>query len=99
MPDTNMDVKKNKDATSPVFEFTLPNSELESVFKVGEKGEVIIPVEVVSADSTSTTFRKIMSARTDKHFQAESAMDMRDRIGVVKNIEGSDNGPSSKPNK
>ena len=90
MPKTNMDVRNHEDAESPVFEFTLPTSELEAAFTMGEKGEVIIPCEVIAVNDDSVTLRKIDAARTDKHFQQETAMDMKKRIGVVKNTEGSD---------
>lgn len=80
---TNMDIKKNPNATTPVFEFTLPTNELEADMEVGEVGEVIVPVEVIQKSSSSITFRKLRSARAEKSFRKESLSDMRSRIGVV----------------
>jgi hypothetical protein len=83
---TNMDINKNKNATVPVFEFTLPTNELDTEMEIGEVGEVIIPVEVVQIGTNTITFRKLKSARTDKTFRKESLDEMRSRIGIVKNV-------------
>lgn len=83
MPDMNMDNIENPEATMPVMEFTVPTTEVDGMMDIGQVGEIIIPVEVISRDKTSITFRKAGAARTDKHFQQESAKDMRKKVKVL----------------
>lgn len=75
MPDMNMDNMEHEDATSPILEFTVPSAEIDSDLKMEQKGEVIIPVEVIAKGDTSITFRKIGIIRTDKHFQDHMGME------------------------
>ena len=87
MPQTNMDNQKNPTATAPVLEFSIPDNEVEEGLKVGDKGELIIPVEVVSKGDGITTYRKSGAAKSERRFREESITEMRDRIGVVKETE------------
>lgn len=83
MPSTNMDINKNKNATVPVFEFTLPKSEVMSDLAVGEFGEICIPVEVVAVEKEAVTFRKNGPAEAEAMFRPEPLNQMRERIGVT----------------
>lgn len=83
MPNTNMDNNKNQEATEPVFDFTLPKSELDADMAVGDCGEVAIPVEVVSVNSGSVTLRKYGKAKTTEDFKEMSSSQMREKIGTV----------------
>lgn len=83
MPSTNMDINKNKNATAPVFEFTLPKSEVDADVAVGEFGEVSIPVEVIAIEGESITFRKNGKAEAEDMFKPEPLSNMRERMGVV----------------
>ena len=80
MAETNMDIRKNPDATAPVLEFSLPKHEIDTDLAVGEFGEVILPVEVVAVSGSMVTFRKTKSARADATFHDESLTQMRDRM-------------------
>lgn len=83
MPDTNMDIKKNNESTSDVFEFELPKNEVEQDLEVGERGNMVIPVEVIAVKSSSYVFRKTKKASTEGIFKPESTSEMRERIGEV----------------
>jgi hypothetical protein len=86
MNNMNMDNKENQDAEMPVMEFTLPANELDAMVKVGQKGEVMIPVEVIATGDNSVTLRKIGAASADKHFQDVKdmpAMEMRKHMKVL----------------
>jgi len=87
MPSTNMDNINNKEATEPVFEFSLPKNELDASLDVGDCGEVSIPVEVVSIGKDSVTLRKYGKARTTEDFKEMSSNQLRDKIGVVEEYE------------
>jgi len=82
MPETNMDIKKNKEAVSDVFEFELPKNEVESDLSIGERGTIMIPVEVVSVKSKSYVFRKVKKAGIEGEFKPETAEEMRERFPV-----------------
>ncbi len=87
MNNMNMDNNENQEATVPVFEFTLPANELDSDVKMGQTGEVIIPVEVISLGDNAVTFRKVGMAYSDRHFQDFKDMpasEMRKRMKVLK---------------
>lgn len=79
----NMDINKNPDAASPVLEFTLPKHEIGADLKVGDLGQVVIPVEVIAFGTESITFRKAKAAKTEGSFRSESLDDMRNRMGVT----------------
>lgn len=83
MPSTNMDTKKNPEATEPVFEFTLPNNELDASLAVGDCGEVAIPVEVVAVGKEGITLRKYGKAKTTEDFKEMSSSQIREKIGTV----------------
>jgi hypothetical protein len=83
MPSTNMDINKNKTATVPVFEFTLPKHEIEADLAVGEYGEVCIPVQIIAIDKESVTFRKNGKAEAEDMFRPEPLHQMRERMGVT----------------
>jgi len=89
MPSTNMDINKNKQTTVPVFEFTLPKSEIHADVTVGEYGEVCIPVEIIAIEGDAVTFRKNGPAEADDMFRPEPLSKMRERIGVTDNPEKS----------
>lgn len=80
---TNMDSAKNKNATEPVFEFTLPKSELDTSMAMDEKGKIMIPVQVVAESKDSFTFRKVGKCEVPEEFKDEPLDEMRKRIGVV----------------
>lgn len=84
---TNMDSIQNKNATEPVFEFTLPKSELDASMSLDEKGKIMIPVQVVSESDSSFTFRKIGKCEVPEEFKDEPLDEMRKRIGVVEEEE------------
>jgi len=83
MPSTNMDTKNNQDATEPVFEFTLPQNELDAPLAVGECGEVSIPVEVVAVGKDGVTLRKYGKAKTTEDFKEMSSSQIREKVGTV----------------
>lgn len=83
---TNMDVNKNKTATVPVLEFRLPVSEVDAPLKMGQAGNIVIPVEVVEVSDGMIMFRKIGKAEADD-FHEEPLSKMRERIGVVEDEE------------
>ena|SRR3990172_6162752 len=85
MPDvqTNMDIRKNPDATVPIFEFTLPKSEVDADMRVGQVGEVRIPVEVVSIVDSAVTFRKTGTASTEITFREPTVNEMRSTMKVA----------------
>lgn len=87
MPSTNMDINKNKNVTVPVFEFTLPKSEIMADVTVGEFGEISIPVEIIAVEKESVTFRKNGPAEAEDMFRPEPLNQMRERIGVTDNPE------------
>jgi len=89
---TNMDIRKNPEATTPVFEFTLPKHEIDADLKMGDHGEVIVPVEVVAVTGSDVTFRKVASARTDQKFGPTSSAEMREKMEVLapEDMEGED---------
>ena len=80
---TNMDIKKNPNATAPVFEFTLPKHEIDADMKMGDHGEIIVPVEVVAVSESAITFRKDSSARTDKKFGPQTSQEMRKKMEIL----------------
>jgi len=80
---TNMDINKNKNATTPVFEFSIPRSEVDVDVAVGEYGEICIPVEVVEVGKEIITFRKRGKAEAEDIFRQEPLEKMKERIGTV----------------
>jgi hypothetical protein len=83
---TNMDTNKNKEATAPVFEFSLPKSEMDTPLQVGDNGHVIIPVNVLEISDGMVTLRKNGPVKT-LDFKEETVESMRERMGVVKDEE------------
>jgi len=82
-----MDINKNKDAVTPVFEFSIPRSEVDVDIAVGEFGEVCIPVEVVEVGKDTITFRKRGKAEAEGSFHQEPLEVMKERIGEVEDEE------------
>ena len=80
MPNMNMSPSDNKDTTTVVSEFQLPVSEIDAQLKVGERGKLVLPVEVVAVTDGSITFRKIKSATIEGGFRPETLDDMKLRI-------------------
>lgn len=83
---TNMDVNKNKETTVPIFEFSLPKSEVDSPVAVNDNGHVIIPVQVLEISDGTITFRKNGPVKT-LDFKEETVESMRERIGEVEDEE------------
>lgn len=77
---TNMDTKKNPTATVPVMEFMVPVSELDMELKAGERGKLLIPVEVVAVNDGMVTFRKMKSITAEGTFRRETTNEMRERL-------------------
>jgi hypothetical protein len=84
-----MDINKNKSVTVPVFEFTLPKSEIQADLKVGEYGEICIPVMIIAIEKDAVTFRKNGPAEAEDMFRPEPLNNMRERIGVTDSPEES----------
>jgi hypothetical protein len=84
-----MDINKNKTATTPVFEFSIPRSEVDVDLAVGEFGEICVPVEVVAVGKDDITFRKRGKAEAEGSFHQEPLEKMRERIGEVEDEEES----------
>lgn len=77
---TNMDVRKNPTATVPVMEFMVPISELDMELKEGERGKLLVPVEVVAISDGMVTFRKMNSITAEGTFRRETTNEMRTRL-------------------
>lgn len=86
--DTNMDTNENRSATVPVLEFRLPTNEVEIEAAVGDRGIIMIPVEVVAKNDGSFTFRKTGKAEAEGEFREMNLDEMREEIGVVEDEEG-----------
>jgi hypothetical protein len=84
---TNMNINENKNATTPVMDFSLPKSEVDIDVAVGEFGEVCIPVEVVEVGKDTITFRKRGKAEAEGSFHQEPLEVMKERIGEVEDEE------------
>lgn len=84
---TNMDINNNKNATTPVFEFSIPRNEVDVDLAIGEFGEICIPVEVVEVGKDAITFRKRGKAEAEDIFRPEPLEKMRERIGEVEDEE------------
>lgn len=85
---TNMDIKKNKTATAPILEFSLPISEVDAILKIEDEGILRIPVEVVDVSNGMITFRKDGKVMAEE-FREEKLESMRERIGEVEDAEES----------
>lgn len=77
---TNMDTKANPTATTPIMEFMVPVSELDMELKTGERGKLLIPVEVVALSDGMVTFRKMNSITAEGTFRKETTNEMRTRL-------------------
>ena len=77
---TNMDIRKNPTATVPIMEFMVPISEMDMELKEGERGQLNVPVEVVSISDGMVTFRKMDSITAEGTFHRETTNEMRDRL-------------------
>jgi hypothetical protein len=80
MAQTNMDIKKNPNATVPVMEFMIPISEFDMEVKAGERGKIILPIEVVAVNDGMITFRKMDSITAHGTFHKETVNEMRERL-------------------
>jgi len=67
--------------------FIVMKNELETDLDVGETGMIMIPVEVITIDKDTYTFRKAGQIKPEGEFKPESVKGMRERIGVVEDIE------------
>lgn len=77
---TNMDTKANPTATTPIMEFMVPISELDMELSEGERGKLLIPVEVVAVNDGMVTFRKMKSITAEGTFRRETTNEMRERL-------------------
>ena len=77
---TNMDVRRNPSATTPIMEFMVPVSEIDMDLKVGERGNLRIPVEIVAVSDGMVTFRKVNSITSEGTFRPETTNEMRSRL-------------------
>jgi hypothetical protein len=75
-----MDVKGNPNATVPIMEFMVPMSEMAMSLKEGERGKLLVPVEVVAINDGMVTFRKMNSITAEGTFRRETANEMRTRL-------------------
>ena len=80
MPQTNMDIKKNPTATVPVMEFSVPISEIDMSLKVGQRGKLDIPVEIIAVNDGMVTFRKTDSVTASGTFHDETVNELRTRL-------------------
>lgn len=87
---TNMDTHRNPNATTPVMEFMVPISEIDMELSAGERGKLLIPVEVVAVSDGMVTFRKMDSMTAQGTFRQETANEMRDRLLKDEPIEEDD---------
>lgn len=78
---TNLDHSKTKNSNIPQLEMTLMIGDFDKILRPGEKGEIIIPVEVVDQTKDAITFRKIGKSRTAGNFLPPSVSDMEQHIG------------------
>ncbi len=81
---TNMDINKEEPKDGPMLEFTLPLNELLDQFKTGEKGKIVIPVEVTQVSKETASFRKNGEAEVLGNFDTKTISEMREDIGVAK---------------
>ena len=80
MSQTNMDIKKNPTATVPVMEFSVPVSEIDMSLKVGQRGRLDIPVEIIAVNDGMVTFRKTDAVNAQGTFHDETVNEMRSRL-------------------
>lgn len=78
---TNMDHNKKTQSNIPQLEFTLMIGDFDKLLRPGEKGEIIIPVEVTDQSKEGISFRKIGKARSTGNFLPPSVSDMEHEIG------------------
>ncbi len=64
-------------------EFELLQNELLDQFKAGDKGKVLVPVEVLRVGNEKVRFKKSGSAETYGSFKDRPLADVREDIGVV----------------
>lgn len=88
---SNLDINEEK-SQQPNLQFTLQNHEIENMLDVGQKGDVILPCEVIERTDRTTTFQKRGKAGA-VHFRATTAQDVDDEI------EETDLQPEDRPRK
>ena len=79
--DKNMPEIKQDDMV--LNEFDLMLNELLDQFRVGEKGKVIIPVEVIRVGKDRVRFRKSGEAEVQGKFDQLTVAEMRDNLDVA----------------
>ena len=67
--------------------FIVAKSELETDLDIGETGTLMVPVEVITVEKDTYTFRKAGQIKPEGEFKPETVKDMRKRIGVVEDTE------------
>ena len=75
-----MDHDKETNSNIPQLEFTLMIGDFDKILKPGEKGEVIIPVEVTDQSKEGISFRKIGKPRAAGNFLPPSVSDMEKHL-------------------
>lgn len=60
--------------------FSIPDSEINAEMVAGDRGRLLIDVEVVGRVDGKTIFRKHNQAKADGNFKPEGAKQMRERL-------------------
>lgn len=61
-------------------EFSIPDSEINAEMVTGDRGRLILDVEVIGRVDGRTIFRKHNQAKADGNFRPENAKQMRERM-------------------
>ena len=80
---TNMDLSKPSNNDGPQLQFTLPIEEVQEKVTVGDKGTIMIPVEVTQVKDGVVSFIKRGKASSQSNFQSMSLEEEREDIGVA----------------
>lgn len=80
---TNMDLNKPSNSDGPQLQFTLPIEEVQEKVSVGDKGTIMIPVEVTQVQDGFVSFMKRGKASSQTNFQSLSLDEEREDIGVA----------------
>lgn len=61
-------------------EFSIPDSEINADMVAGDRGRLILDVEVIGRVDGRTIFRKHNQAKAEGNFKPENAKQMRERL-------------------
>lgn len=78
---TNMDHDKETNSNVPQLRFSLMIGDFDQILRPGDRGEVIIPVEVLEQSKHSITFMKVGKPRAAGNFLPPSVSDMEESLG------------------